>query len=248
MKNRGIDAIWEKIEERHRVRVTMNDISMHINITEDILETINDSAFLIREAAARLFARVLKAVGSTVTNISQSLNAVSDAESVSNATMTSSAAAARAGELLERYGNNILRVAYSYLHNMSDAEDILQDTLMQYIRKAPAFANDNHEKAWLLTVAANLSKNKIEYLNIRKADELSEELVAEKKEDLAFVWDAVKQLPEKYREVVHLFYQEGYSTKDIAGILGRNESTVRSDLNRARGQLKNILKEAYDFE
>ena len=131
---------------------------------------------------------------------------------------------------------------------MSDAEDILQDTLIQYIRKAPAFANESHEKAWLLTVAANLSKNKIEYLNIRKADELSEELVAEKKEDLAFVWDAVKQLPEKYREVVHLFYQEGYSTKDIAGILGRNESTVRSDLNRARGQLKNILKEAYDFE
>jgi RNA polymerase sigma-70 factor (ECF subfamily) len=156
--------------------------------------------------------------------------------------------AERAGELLDRYGNAILRTAYSYLHNMSDAEDIVQDTLIQYIRKAPAFENANHEKAWLLTVAANLSKNKIDYNNVRKADELSEELVAEKKEDLAFVWDAVKQLPEKYREVIHLFYQEGYSTKDIAEILKRNESTVRSDLNRGRQQLKNILKEAYDFE
>ena len=131
---------------------------------------------------------------------------------------------------------------------MSDAEDIVQDTLIQYIRKAPAFENANHEKAWLLTVAANLSKNKIDYNNVRKADELSEELVADNKEDLAFVWDAVKQLPEKYREVIHLFYQEGYSTKDIAEILKRNESTVRSDLNRGRQQLKNILKEAYDFE
>ncbi len=159
-----------------------------------------------------------------------------------------SEAAVRAGVLLDKYGDSILRVAYLYLHNMSDAEDILQDTLIQYIRKSPEFENENHEKAWILTVAANLSKNKIEYLNIRKADELSEELVSENKEDLAFVWDAVKQLPEKFREVIHLFYQEGYSTKEIAEILKRKEATVRSDLNRGRQQLKNILKEAYDFE
>jgi RNA polymerase sigma-70 factor (ECF subfamily) len=173
-------------------------------------------------------------------------DAVSNGEAAKTA--ESEAAAVRAGVLLDKYGDSILRVAYLYLHNMSDAEDILQDTLIQYIRKSPEFENENHEKAWLLTVAANLSKNKIEYLNIRKADELSEELVSENKEDLAFVWDAVKQLPEKYREVIHLFYQEGYSTKDIAGILKRKEATVRSDLNRGRQQLKNILKEAYDFE
>ncbi len=154
----------------------------------------------------------------------------------------------KAGKILDQYGNSILRVAYSYLHNMSDAEDILQDTLIKYIKNAPVFENEKHEKAWLLTVAANLSKNKLEYLGIRKTDELSEELVAENKEDLAFVWDAVKQLPEKFREVIHLFYQEGYSTKEIAKILNRNESTIRSDLNRGRQQLKNILKEAYDFE
>ena len=158
-------------------------------------------------------------------------------------------AAERAAELIDKYGNVILRVAYSYLHNMEDAEDILQDTLIQFLRNNPTFANDNHEKAWLITVASNLSKNKILYLKRRQADELSEELVADKdKEDLSYVWDAVKQLPEKYREVVHLFYQEGYSTKEIAEILNRNESTVRSDLKRGRDRLKNILKEAYDFE
>ncbi|WP_242835539.1 RNA polymerase sigma factor [Butyrivibrio sp. AC2005] len=154
----------------------------------------------------------------------------------------------RVGLLLDKYGNNILRIAYVYLHNMSDAEDILQDTLIQYIRKAPPFENDAHEKAWLYKVAANLSKNKIAYLSIRKTDELSENLVAEEKDDLAFVWEAVKQLSETFREVVHLFYHEGYSTRDIAGILNRNESTVRSDLKRAREQLKKILKEAYDFD
>ena len=156
--------------------------------------------------------------------------------------------AARAGTVMDEYGNSILRTAYMYLHNMSDAEDILQDTLIQYIRKAPVFENDGHEKAWLLTVAANLSKNKINYNRLRETDELAEELVGEEQQDLAFVWEAVKQLPEKYREVVHLFYQEGYATAEIAKILGRNESTVRSDLKRGRDRLKEILKEAYDFE
>ena len=153
----------------------------------------------------------------------------------------------RASEILDRYGNSILRMAYSYLHNMSDAEDILQDTLIQYIRTKPQLNGDEHEKAWLLRVACNLSKNKIKYNNLRETDELMEELAGCEEEDLSFVWEAVKQLPDKYREVIHLFYQEGYSTGDIANILRRNESTVRSDLNRARKQLKNILKEAYDF-
>ena len=158
-------------------------------------------------------------------------------------------AADRAAVLMDKYGNMILRVAYSYLHNMEDAEDILQDTLIQFLRNDPTFANDSHEKAWLITVASNLSKNKILYLKRRQTDELSEELVSEAgKEDLAYVWEAVKQLPEKYREVVHLFYQEGYATKEIAEILGRNESTVRSDLKRGRDKLRAILKEAYDFE
>ena len=155
---------------------------------------------------------------------------------------------ARAEIILDKYGNMLLRVAYSYLQNMSDAEDILQETLIKYIKSAPEFENENHEKAWLITVASNLSKNKIRYNKIREADELDEGLVAKKEEDLSYVWEAVSKLPETQREVVHLFYQEGYSTRDIAGILSRNESTVRSDLLRARKQLKKILKEEYDFE
>ena len=142
--------------------------------------------------------------------------------------------------VLDIYGNAILRLAYSYLHNMSDAEDILQDTLIKYMQSSPAFLTESHKKAWLLHVAANLSKNKI--------DELEETLVAEEREDLSFVWEAVKALPEKYREVLHLYYQEGYPTKEISKILNRNESSIRSDLKRGREALKQVLKAAYDFE
>ncbi len=193
---------------------------------------------------ASFIAKAIEAVGfGTLIKKAESAILETEADKASQAER-----AARAASILDDYGNSILRTAYMYLHNMSDAEDILQDTLIQYIRKAPAFESAGHEKAWLLTVAANLSKNKIKYNELRKTDELAEELVGEEDRDLAFVWEAVKQLPEKFREVIHLFYQEGYSTLEIAKILKRNESTVRSDLKRGRDKLKEILKEAYDFE
>ena len=77
-------------------------------------------------------------------------------------------------------------MAYSYLHNMSDAEEILQETLIRYLTVQPELQGPEHEKAWLLRVAANLSKNRLE--------------------DLSFLWEAVKQLPDANREVIHLFY------------------------------------------
>ncbi|QOX65790.1 sigma-70 family RNA polymerase sigma factor [Anoxybacterium hadale] len=146
------------------------------------------------------------------------------------------------------YGNNVLRLAYSYLHNMSDAEDVLQDTLIQFLKTQPQFETSEHEKAWFLRVAINTSKNKLNYNSIRKTDELSETLAAGEAEDLAFVWDAVKQLPSKYSEVVHLYYHEGYSTAQVASLLSKKETTVRSLLQRARSRLKEVLKEVYDFE
>lgn len=154
----------------------------------------------------------------------------------------------RAEEILDTYGNSILRYAYSYLHNMSDAEEVLQDTLVQFLKTTPVFESREHEKAWLLRVAGNLSKNRLAYNSVRRTDELNDELVAENREDLSFVWDAVKLLPENYREAIHLFYYEGYSTKQIAKLLGKKEATVRSDLRRGREKLKAVLKEAYDFE
>mgnify|MGYP002612104031 CR=1 FL=1 len=145
---------------------------------------------------------------------------------------------ARAEKLLDAYGDLLLRYAYSYLHNMADAEEVLQDTLVQFLKTAPVFLNKAHEKAWLLRVAANLSKNRLSYNKLRQTDELSEELTAEGR----------GELPVQYREAAHLFYYEGLSTRQIASVLDRSEATIRSDLHRGREQLKRILKEAYDFE
>lgn len=158
------------------------------------------------------------------------------------------AANRQAERLLDDYGDRILRLAYSYLQNREDAEEILQDTLVQFLKTAPTLESREHEKAWLLRVAANLSKNRLKYNALRRTDQLAEELVSEDREDLSFVWEAVKALPLAYREVIHLFYQEGYSTSEIAGLLSQKEATVRSRLARGREKLKAILGEAYDFD
>lgn len=153
-----------------------------------------------------------------------------------------------AARAMDDWGNSILRLAYSWLHSTQDAEDVLQDTMIQYLTAKPVLQSREHEKAWLLRVAANISKNRIDYNRVRQTDELNEELIGEQREDLSFVWEAVKQLPDTQRAVIHLFYHEGCSTAEIAKILARREATVRSDLKRGRERLKTVLKEVYDFD
>lgn len=80
-------------------------------------------------------------------------------------------------------------------------------------------------------------------LGYRQADQLEETLVAQEREDLSYVWDAVKALPVPYRETIHLYYYEGYSTAQIAQILDQKESTVRSRLKRGREKLRPLLEE-----
>lgn len=162
-------------------------------------------------------------------------------------TPASAQSAALAEHALCTYGQSILRLAYSYLRNQSDAEDILQETLVRLLRSAPEFETQEHEKAWLLHVAANLSKNRLRYNRLRRADPPEETLIAQERPDLAFVWEAVSALPVRWREVLHLYYQEEYSTAEIAQILSRKESTVRSDLRQARIRLKEVLQDDYDL-
>ena len=155
---------------------------------------------------------------------------------------------ALAERLVELYSDKLLRLAYSILNSVPDAQDVCQEVLLKRLEHPGAFESPEHEKAWLLHVAANLSKNRIDYNRLRAAQELTDLIPAAEREDLSFVWEAVAALPEHYRAAIHLFYYEGYSTAQIANILGKNEITVRSWLRRGRGKLKEILKEAYDFE
>lgn len=151
-------------------------------------------------------------------------------------------------DVLTTYGDSMLRLAFSYMHQISDAEDIVQEVLIKYIEKDPKINSENHEKAWLLRVTGNECKNKIKHNKIRQTSQLEESTKVFDNVELNYVWDAIKNLPDKYREVIHLYYQEGYSTTEVAKLLSKKESTVRSLMRRARKNLKDVLREEYDFE
>ena len=153
----------------------------------------------------------------------------------------------RAEKFMKMYGSRVLRLAYSYVKNMDEAEDILQETLIKILETKLESEDEEYIKAYFLRTASNIAKNHISANKRHETDELNEELVAEEKTDLSFVWEAVGNLSDTQREVIHLFYEEGYQTAEIAEILGRKEATIRSDLKRAREKLKVILKEVYDF-
>ena len=108
--------------------------------------------------------------------------------------------------------------------------------------------SEQHEKAWLLRVAVNASKNRLGSAWFRRTEAIDESCPCPEDEDLSFVWDAVRELPPSYREPIHLFYHEGCSTEEIASILQTRPSTIRSRLTRARAMLRDRLKEAYDFD
>lgn len=148
---------------------------------------------------------------------------------------------------LDCHGDMVLRLAYSYMKNIHDAEDVLQDVFVQLIKNIHVFETEEHKKSWLITVTRNICKNKLKSSWFKKREDLIEMPYYDeyKNEDII---NAVMSLPLKYREVIHLFYYEDYSTSQIAQIVNKKEATVRSLMHRARNILKKMLKEGYDFD
>ena len=155
------------------------------------------------------------------------------------------------GSLIDKYGNNVLRLAYTYLKNQADAEDVLQDVFLSIIEKQPVFNDETHEKSWIIRTTINTCKDRLKlYWNKNKCsiDDIGEISSCDTYHIDSTVLDAVMSLSEKYRVVVYMFYYEEYTTPEIARLTGKSEVAVRSLLHRARKQLKTILKEEYDFE
>lgn len=153
--------------------------------------------------------------------------------------------------LVEKYGNMILRLAYTYIKSQADSEDVVQEVFLKIIDKNPVFNDEEHEKSWIIRTTINICKNKLKSFwkrNVGSIDDVKEMPYYERYAEESEVLKAVMSLPEKYRIVIHLYYYEEYTTPEIAHLMAKNEVTVRSHLHRAREKLKNILKEAYDFE
>jgi RNA polymerase sigma-70 factor (ECF subfamily) len=153
-------------------------------------------------------------------------------------------------DLMNMYKNNVYAAAFSICKNASDAEDVVQDTFLQYYMTHKNFDNEQHIRAWLLRVAINKAKNiqsSFWHRNGMPLDDFIETLSFETPETKE-LFEEVMKLPEKYRVVVHLFYFEDYSIKEIAKILRTTESNIKVRLSRGRVKLKDALKEDWEDE
>ena len=151
-------------------------------------------------------------------------------------------------ELVEKYKNNLYAVAFNICKNPHDAEDVVQDTLVQYFSNRKQFETEEHVKAWLIRVAINKAKNINNSFWRKNKVTLDEtmEMLAFEGEESRELFETVMKLPEKYRIAIHLFYYEDYTVREISEILKISESNVKVRLSRGRNLLKETLKEEWE--
>ena len=145
--------------------------------------------------------------------------------------------------VLDLYSDTVRRICFMHLKSRSDTEDVFQDVFLKYILSERIFESDEHEKAWLIRTAVNRCKDVLKSFFRKKVISV-EELTAEPfylEENDKELLDSVFRLPEKYRDVIYLFYYEGYSAAEIGSILNKSENTIYTQLSRARKALKEQL-------
>ena len=145
--------------------------------------------------------------------------------------------------LVERYGGMLYRHSLVMLGRPSDAEDVVQETFLRYMQKAPCLNGEEHQKAWLLTVAINLCRNQLRQRKAHPATPLDgcPEPVAPSADTT--VLEAISALPDKVKVVVLLHYVEGYKVREIAARLRLTPSTVKMRLQKGRQLLRTYIKE-----
>lgn len=147
--------------------------------------------------------------------------------------------------IIRKYGDMLYRLSVIMLKNDSDAEDVVQETIIKYYQKAPIFEDSEHEKAWLIRVATNKCRDLLRF-RLRHPqidDESLERIVCHSSE--SGILEALTTLPEKYRLVLTLYYVEEYRVEDIAKIINRTSSAVKMRLQKGRKLLEEIYRKEY---
>lgn len=152
-------------------------------------------------------------------------------------------------KIYERYKTMLYRIAFTYLKNNQDVQDVLQEVFLKRFYQAPPFQDEEHEKYWMIRITINLSKNLLRSFwrkNVGTLDELMESedvLRIDFSESETDLFRQVMTLPDKQKAVIYLHYYEGYRCKEIAEILNCKESSVKMKLKKGREILKNQLEQ-----
>ncbi len=138
------------------------------------------------------------------------------------------------------YRNTMYRLAFSYLKNREDAEDISQDAFLKLFTSTESFKADENVKAWLIRVTVNLCKNLLKASWRKNRSESFTEEASPPPDELC-IGEYIARLKPEYSSVLYLFYCEGYSVKEIAEICRLTSVAVRTRLSRGRDKLKEML-------
>lgn len=153
-------------------------------------------------------------------------------------------------DMIYEYSQIIYRIAYNYFGNREDAEDIMQEVIIKLLTTDKEFDSGEHIRNWVIRCSVNECHSLFRTAFRRKRSEFEDNYATaedwdEDIGDIECVRQALKNTSPKYRIILYLYYYEEYSVKEIADMLGRNESTVQTWLQRGRNQMKEILKEEF---
>lgn len=149
----------------------------------------------------------------------------------------------------DNYGEMLYRIAFVYLANQDDVEDVLQDVFISFLTNLSKFRSEGHKKAWLIRTTQNKSINLLKASSRKNINIEDIQLQGSEAVDDSHI-DILKQiisLDEKYKSVVILYYYNDYSVSEIAQILKISKSAVKMRLKRSRELLK-IKLEDYENE
>lgn len=150
---------------------------------------------------------------------------------------------------LKTYATSMMRMAYCYTMNLPEAEEAVKNTLVKMVKEKPSFKSDERKQAWLLRETCAQARACIHSRSEGGAHqkELADELAGKLDGSVGENWDKAKKLSSHYREVAHLCAVEGMSTEQAASVLGRKETTVRSELKKAQEKISlDEYKQAMD--
>ncbi len=147
-------------------------------------------------------------------------------------------------QTVAQFSKTLYRIAFTILHNAPDSEDIVQEVFLRLLKAKPRFDSQEHRKAWLIRVTINLSRNRLRHSSRNELPlELCNELAqGDLRKSNSGILQAVLKLPEKYRTIIHLYYYEDYTIKEIAQIAALPSATVGTRLARGRALLRKMLE------
>lgn len=154
------------------------------------------------------------------------------------------------------YGNDLVRLAFSYVKDAEIAKDMVQNTFIKCYKKLDLFRFDAQIKTWLYRITINECKDYLKSWNYKMVQVKSfvnetaksilpstEKTVIDKFNNEQ-IKDTIFSLPKMYREVVYLYYYDSLTTEEIAKVLEVSVNTVKTRLRRAKQRLHTVIKEA----